>query len=382
MAGAFRRGRQSAGGVARAGAERRPAPSCSTAARSAGASSCRHSPASCSCTRSAPPATTSSNTRSTPLATTTRTRASPARMTPIPGRPISMPACRRRAAASACCSGCRTAIRSPFPRASIGLNVMGRAEIRGLERTIRAVRHRARSMWRELLPDARWPQQIEMQAGKHMVRPRYEVIARRPAPHRPRQCRAHRSASPTRASPSSAICSARDICCRRRCCRATGWRSLALPTPMSTCQTRIAASGDPLRCRRPRGRAPPLRQARAPPRGDARRRRVAERVSASRRLRPHGAGLRFRRWRCRRRLAARPLPLRGSRQRARRRDQLRRACLQHRAHLQGRAAILCRPSARPLDPTLPAARRGALRHALPSDLSGVDAVARRSARPI
>src|SRR3546814_14771450 len=29
----------------------------------------------------------------------------------------------------------------------------------------------------ELLPDARWPQQIEVQAGKHFVRPRYEVIA-------------------------------------------------------------------------------------------------------------------------------------------------------------------------------------------------------------
>src|SRR3546814_19665891 len=28
-----------------------------------------------------------------------------------------------------------------------------------------------------LLPEARWPQQIEVQAGKHFVRPRYEVIA-------------------------------------------------------------------------------------------------------------------------------------------------------------------------------------------------------------
>src|SRR3546814_17672201 len=29
----------------------------------------------------------------------------------------------------------------------------------------------------ELLPEARWPQQIEVQAGKHFVRPRYEVIS-------------------------------------------------------------------------------------------------------------------------------------------------------------------------------------------------------------
>ena len=29
-----------------------------------------------------------------------------------------------------------------------------------------------------LLPQARWPQQIEIEAGKYMVRPRYEVMAR------------------------------------------------------------------------------------------------------------------------------------------------------------------------------------------------------------
>ena len=71
-----------------------------------------------------------------------------------------------------------------------------------------------------LLPEARWPQQIEIHAGKYLVRPRYEVKPGGRHAHRPCQCRAHRSESRSAKSPSSAICSARAICCRRRCCRA------------------------------------------------------------------------------------------------------------------------------------------------------------------
>ena len=62
-------------------------------------------------------------------------------------------------------------------------------------------------------------------------------------------------------------------------------------------------------------------------------------------------------------------------QRPCRRDQLRRACLQHDPHLSRRAAILFRPPAGPVDAAVPAARRGRLRHAVPPDLSGLAAVA-------
>ena len=99
------------------------------------------------------------------------------------------------------------------------------------------------------------------------------------------------------------------------------------------------------------------------------------------RPRPCRAGLRFPRRRQRRRLAARAVPLPPPRQRPCRRDQLRRACLQHDPDLPRRAAILCRPPAGPVDPAVPAARRGALRHAVPADLSGVAPVAPGQARP-
>ena len=51
------------------------------------------------------------------------------------------------------------------------------------DRDARAARSRPspamRSMSRKLLPQARWPQQIEIRAGKYLVRPRYEVSAQR-----------------------------------------------------------------------------------------------------------------------------------------------------------------------------------------------------------
>jgi len=63
-----------------------------------------------------------------------------------------------------------------IPAGTLGLNLMGRDEIVRLEREIPAFGSYALDT-QELLPKARWPQQIEVQAGKHMVRPRYEVFA-------------------------------------------------------------------------------------------------------------------------------------------------------------------------------------------------------------
>ncbi len=65
----------------------------------------------------------------------------------------------------------------PIPAGAIGLNPMGRdAEAAWSERVIPAFGTVALDV-AELLPDLRWPAQIEIRAGKHMVRPRYEVIA-------------------------------------------------------------------------------------------------------------------------------------------------------------------------------------------------------------
>ena len=124
-----------------------------------------------------------------------------------------------------------------IPAGSIGLNVMGRAEIRGLERTIPPFATVAVDVAR-LLPDARWPQQIEVQAGKHMVRPRYEVI-------RDGQRRiAHVNVERTDLRPDPDIAELGNLLGKGYLLPApvlprTGWRSLALPTPMSTCQSEL-----------------------------------------------------------------------------------------------------------------------------------------------
>ncbi|HCP01540.1 MAG: hypothetical protein CL573_08045, partial [Alphaproteobacteria bacterium] len=60
------------------------------------------------------------------------------------------------------------------PSGAIGLNLMGSTETGWLEREIPPFGTYALDI-ADLLSDARWPQQIEVQAGKHFVRPRYEI---------------------------------------------------------------------------------------------------------------------------------------------------------------------------------------------------------------
>ena len=65
---------------------------------------------------------------------------------------------------------------SPIAAGEIGLNLMGDEKIVRLDREI-APFGTYRLSVSELLPNARWPQQIEIQAGKHFVRPRYEITS-------------------------------------------------------------------------------------------------------------------------------------------------------------------------------------------------------------
>ena len=64
---------------------------------------------------------------------------------------------------------------SPIPPRAVGLNLMGSTEVAWLEREVPPFGTHALDT-AELLPGARWPQQLEVRAGKHFVRPRYEVI--------------------------------------------------------------------------------------------------------------------------------------------------------------------------------------------------------------
>jgi hypothetical protein len=64
-----------------------------------------------------------------------------------------------------------------IPAGEVGLNLMGCSKIVPLNKTIPPYASYKLDI-AELLPKARWPQQIEIQAGKNFVRPRYEITTK------------------------------------------------------------------------------------------------------------------------------------------------------------------------------------------------------------
>lgn len=64
---------------------------------------------------------------------------------------------------------------SPIAPGEIGLNLMGDDKIVWLDKGIAPFATERLSV-ASLLPQAQWPQQLEIQAGKHLVRPRYEIF--------------------------------------------------------------------------------------------------------------------------------------------------------------------------------------------------------------
>lgn len=63
----------------------------------------------------------------------------------------------------------------PIPAGAIGLNLMGDATVVPFDQEVAPFASVPLDVAR-LLPAARWPEQIEIVAGKHVVRPRYEVL--------------------------------------------------------------------------------------------------------------------------------------------------------------------------------------------------------------
>ena len=118
----------------------------------------------------------------------------------------------------------------PIPAGAIGLNPMGDERVVPIGEPIAPFASRAVDV-AELLPDLAWPQQIELRAGKHMVRPRYEVIDRGrrriahvnvertdllPDPNLPSLAeRARQGLSAARPGPAARR-PGRPLCCRRR----------------------------------------------------------------------------------------------------------------------------------------------------------------------
>jgi hypothetical protein len=63
----------------------------------------------------------------------------------------------------------------PIPAGAIGINRMGNDSVAPLTEPIPPFATRAVNVG-DLLPDVVWPAQFELRAGKHMVRPRYEIV--------------------------------------------------------------------------------------------------------------------------------------------------------------------------------------------------------------
>ncbi|MHB8454396.1 MAG: hypothetical protein ACYDDO_06790 [Acidiferrobacterales bacterium] len=123
----------------------------------------------------------------------------------------------------------------PIPPRSVGLNLMGSDEIRWLDREIPPFGTYGLDV-ATLLPDAKWPQQLEVQAGKYFVRPRYEVSSRR---GRSRMAHANVERLDLRPDPHMAKIASiigKGYLLPAPILPVTRWRSVALPTPMATHQ--------------------------------------------------------------------------------------------------------------------------------------------------
>jgi hypothetical protein len=125
----------------------------------------------------------------------------------------------------------------PIPAGAIGLNLMGDYQARTLDRTVAPFATLALDV-ATLLPQARWPQQIEIAAGKYMVRPRYEVSARG------RRRIAHVNVERTDLKPDPTLPKlgaflGKGYLLPAPILPSERWRSIALPTPKARSQEEL-----------------------------------------------------------------------------------------------------------------------------------------------
>jgi hypothetical protein len=127
----------------------------------------------------------------------------------------------------------------PIPAGAIQLNLMGDAQRVAFPTEVAPFATAALDV-ADLLPDARWPQQIEIVAGRHIVRPRYEVT-RKDASGVVRRRIAHPNVERTDLKPDPAIAQlgpsmGKGFLLPAPILPVAEWRSIALPTPMATGQ--------------------------------------------------------------------------------------------------------------------------------------------------
>ncbi len=126
----------------------------------------------------------------------------------------------------------------PIAAGEIGLGLMGSDHIVYLDEAIAPFATRRLSA-AELLPDACWPAQIEIHAGKHLVRPRYEVFS---ANGRSRISHPNVERSDLKPDPAIARLGThfgKGFILPAPLLPPARYRSVMLPTPMSTAQTHL-----------------------------------------------------------------------------------------------------------------------------------------------
>jgi hypothetical protein len=122
----------------------------------------------------------------------------------------------------------------PIPPGSIGLGLMGRDAVSWLDREVAPFASFPLDV-AALLPKARWPEQIEIRAGKYLVRPRYEVV------REGRRRIAHPNVERTDLRPDPRLPELGNLLGKGFLLPAPilpgdQWRSIVLPTPMATDQ--------------------------------------------------------------------------------------------------------------------------------------------------
>jgi hypothetical protein len=126
---------------------------------------------------------------------------------------------------------------TPIPAGAIELNPMGEERIVALQDPLGPFASRAVDI-AGLLPDLAWPRQVELRAGKHVVRPRYEILAgeRRRIAHVNVE-RADLAPDPN--LPELAALLGKGYLLPAPALPGSEWESVLLPTPMALAQTEL-----------------------------------------------------------------------------------------------------------------------------------------------
>lgn len=123
----------------------------------------------------------------------------------------------------------------PIPANAVGLNLMGSDDIRYVDQVMPAFACYPLDV-ASLFPEASWPQQLEVQAGRHFVRPRYEVHVKN---GRSRIAHVNVERNDLAADPGIPAMAAymgKGYILPAPILPEALWRSVVQPTPMSTAQ--------------------------------------------------------------------------------------------------------------------------------------------------